>query len=677
MHKQSRYLAELDRRVLVFDGAMGTSLDLFPLTAEDFGGEALNGARDYLTLTRPDIIEQVHTSFMEAGCDVLETNTFQSTRMRLEEWGLADKTHELNVAAARLARKVADRFQALDGRPRFVAGSLGPTGKLPSSDDPALSNTTFDELSAVFYEQAQALVEGGVDVLLVETSFDVLEVKAAVDGIRRYLHDAERHDIAVQVQFFLLESGRSLLGADIAAILHTIQNLPIVDVIGLNCSTGPELMREPIRYLCANTSLKVSCIPNAGLPLNVDGQAVYSLGPEPYTKTLLEFVDEFGVNVVGGCCGTTPAHLARLVAGLGQDRAPLARPSVDVPMVASAMEAVALKQDGTLLIIGERLNSTGSRKVKRLLLADNYDALLQVAHEQKDDGAHLLDVGVAMTERSDEREQMQKLVKKLLMSIEMPLVIDSTEGDVLKAALEMYPGRAIINSVSLEGGRGDKIDKVLPLVARYGAAAIALTIDEDGMARTAAKKLEIAKRIVEIAQAEYGLPASTFLFDVLCLPISTGQAEERRNAVETIEGIRLVKQEIPGCFTVLGVSNLSFGLDPHARAVLNSVFLKHAVDAGLDAAIINPAHVTAYADIPQAERELCEAVIFDRGEDALSHLIQHFSTHSGAGREGGQSRPDRGHECRAAAALEDSSTAKKTASRPMSTPRSRPAWSAM
>ena len=623
--KQSPYLAELRRRVLIYDGAMGTSLLAQNLTAEDFGGERTHGCQDYLVLTRPEIVEQVHTSFMEAGCDVLETCTFQSTRIRLDEWGLGDQTHAINVTAAQIARRVADRFEALDGRKRFVAGSIGPTGKLPSSNEPALSDVTFEQLSDTIYEQARALVEGGVDVLLIETVFDVLEAKAGLDGIRRCLDDLDRHDIAVQVQFFLEVSGRTILGADIGAVLATIQALPVVDVIGLNCSTGPEHMREPIRYLCVNSRLPVSCIPNAGLPINVEGQAVYALEPGPYAKTMLEFVDDLGVAVVGGCCGTTPAHIRTLADALGHEHAPRARQIDSVPLVASGMRAMPLEQEATLLMIGERLNSTGSRKVKRLLLRDDYDALMEVAHEQMDAGAHALDIGVAMTERGDEREQMQRLLKRVALGIELPAVIDSTEADVLEAALQMYPGRAIVNSVSLEGGRGDKIDRVLPLVARYGAATIALTIDEDGMARTAAKKLEVARRIAQIARDEYGLRNDVFLFDVLCLPISTGQPEERRNAIETIEGIRLVKEHIPGCFTVLGVSNLSFGLEPHARAALNSVFLKHAVDAGLDAAIINPAHVTAYADMPQEEREICEAVIFDRSEDALSQLIQFYS----------------------------------------------------
>ena len=618
------YLAELQKRVLIYDGAMGTSLDLYDLTADDFGGEAFFGARDYLALTRPDIIEAIHTSFMEAGVDVLETNTFQSTRMRLHEWGLADKTREQNLQAARLARSVADRFQAQDGRRRFVAGSMGPTGMLPSSDDPALSNITWDELSDTFYEQAKLLVEGGVDVLLVETSVDILEVKAALDGIRRALVELDRLDVAVQAQVFLDLSGRMLLGTDIQAMMTTLEGLPIVDVIGLNCSTGPEHMRQAITYLCANSRLPISCIPNAGLPLEVDGATVFPLEPEGFAKSLSEFVNDLGVSVVGGCCGTTPAHLKKLVEALGNDRPPVARDIPVVQQVSSAMRAMPLEQNPAPFIIGERVNSVGSRKVKRLLLADDYDAVLQVAREQADSGSHALDVCVAMTERGDEKEQMQKLLKKLTMGVELPLVIDSTESEVIEAALQQYPGRAIVNSTSLEGGREQKFDKTMPLVARYGAAIIALTIDEEGMAHTAERKLAIAQRMVQMGQDDYGVQQDAWLFDTLTFPITTGQAELRSSARETMEGIRLVKQHIPGARTVLGVSNLSFGIQPHARAALNSVFLYHAVKAGLDAAIINPAHVMPFAEIPDDTRKVCEDVIFNSDDEALPRMIQHF-----------------------------------------------------
>ncbi|MBK9944138.1 MAG: homocysteine S-methyltransferase family protein [Kouleothrix sp.] len=622
------YLEALRARVLLYDGAMGTSIDLFNLSAEDYGGERTNGNRDYLVITRPDVIEQIHTSFMEAGCDVLETDTFQSTRLRLEEWGLAERTAEINQAAARLARSVADRFEAQDGRPRYVAGSLGPTGKLPSSDDPALADISFDELSEIFYEQASALIAGGVDVLLIETSVDILEVKAAIDGIRRAKASAGR-PVAVQAQIFLDLSGRMLLGTEVPAVIATLEAMP-VDVIGLNCSTGPEHMREAIQYLCTHSRLPISCIPNAGLPLEVDGETVYPMQPEPFARILGEFVHTYGVAVVGGCCGTTPAHIRALRAAVGYQRTPTPRTIDYIPSVSSGVKAAALRQDATITMIGERVNTLGSRKVKRLLLNDDYDGVLEVAREQVDGGAHLLDVCVATTERADELDQMTRLVKKLTMNVELPLVLDTTEADVLKAALEIYPGRAIINSLSLEGGRGEKLDRTMPLVARYGAAVMVMTIDEDGMAHTAAQKLSIAQRIAQIAQDEFGVPNEALIFDVLTFPITTGQDELRRAAIETIEGIRLVKQHLPGCFTTLGVSNLSFGVAPHARAALNSVFLQHAIAAGLDTAIINPAHVMPYAEIPAEQRELCEDLIFNRRDDALTRFIQFYEQNATA-----------------------------------------------
>jgi 5-methyltetrahydrofolate--homocysteine methyltransferase len=620
-HKPT-YLEALKERVLLFDGAMGTNIDMFNLTAADFGGARTEGNRDYLAITRPDVIEQIHSSFMEAGCDVLETDTFQATRLRLEEWGLADQTHAISLAAARLARSVADRYEARDGRPRYVAGSLGPTGKLPSSDDPALADVTFDQLSDAFREQALALIEGGVDVLLVETSVDILEVKAALDGIRRAKKEAGS-PVAVQAQIFLDLSGRMLLGTEIPAVIATLEAMP-VDVIGLNCSTGPEHMRDAIRYLCAHSRLPISCIPNAGLPLEVDGETVYPMEAEPFARILGEFVREYGVNVVGGCCGTQPMHIAQLRAAIGYGRAPTPREIEYIPSISSGIKAAALRQEPAPSMIGERVNTLGSRKVKRLLLKDDYDGVLEVAREQVDSGAHMLDVCVAMTERPDEREQMAILIKKLTMNVELPLVIDTTEADVLKAALETYPGRAIVNSLSLEGGRGEKLDRTMPLIARYGAATVAMTIDEQGMAHTAERKLAIAQRIAQIANDEFGVPNEALIFDVLTFPITTGQEELRRAAIETLDGIRAVKQHIPGCFTTLGVSNLSFGVAPHARAALNSVFLYHAVLAGLDTAIINPTHVTPYAEVPPEQRTLCEDLIFNRDEEALARFIQFF-----------------------------------------------------
>jgi len=620
---RSRYLEALATRVLVFDGAMGTSIDTFDLTAEDYGGAATEGCRDYLVITRPDVIAEIHSRFMEAGCDVVETCSFQSTRMRLEEWGLGERTHEINYAAAQVARRVADRFEAQDGRPRFVAGSLGPTGKLPSSDDPELSNISFDELVAQFEEQGRALIDGGVDVLLIETSQDILEVKAAILGCKQAIAASPR-PVALQAQVTLDTSGRMLLGTDIASALTTIEALG-VDVIGLNCSTGPEHMREPITYLTSHTHLPVSCIPNAGLPLNVNGMAVYPLEPEPMAKTLTDFVRELGVRVVGGCCGSTPEHIRLLVESVRQINA--AVPEVqNTAKVSSGIRAVPLIQNPGPTIVGERVNSLGSRAVKRLLLADDYDSILQIGRDQVDGGAHILDVCVAMTERADEKEQMVRLVKKLSMGVEAPLMFDSTEAEVLEAALQTYPGRPILNSTSLEGGRGQKIDQTLPLAARYGAAVVCMAIDEEGMAHTPEDKLRICRRIYEIATQEYGLRPNALIFDVNTFPVTTGQEELRDEAWWTIEGVRLVKEHLPGALTSLGVSNLSFGVKPHARAALNSVFLYHAVKAGLDLAMVNPQHITPYAEIPPDARQICEDVIFNRHEDALAKFIEFFES---------------------------------------------------
>src|SRR5688572_16264251 len=642
--QNSVYLDALARRVLVYDGAMGTSIQRYHLSAEDFGGKSLEGCNDHLVLTRPDVIREIHESFMAAGCDVLETCTFQSTPRRLEEWGLFDKVRDINVAAARIAREVADRY-ATPERPRFVAGSIGPTGLLPSSSDPVLSATTFGELSAQFYEQAKYLIEGGVDVLLVETSQDILEVKAALAGFERLFAELGRR-IPVQAQVTLDTSGRMLLGTDIASAMTTLESLR-VDVLGLNCSTGPEHMREPIRYLTEHATRPVSCIPNAGLPLNTGtGDAVYPLEAEPMATMLAEFVRDFGVRIVGGCCGTTPDHLkavCREIDALGvrsgsKGRSPEARRTesrvtshasrIAVPRLSSAMRAITLHQDPPPLLVGERVNSQGSRKVKRLLLEDDYDGILDVAREQSESGAHVLDVCVALTERGDEAEQMSQVVKLLSMSVESPLMIDSTEASVIEAALEHVPGRAIINSINMENGR-KRIDAVVPLAKKHGAALVALTIDEIGMARTRDRKLEVARKIHDIVVNEYDLSPGDLVFDALTFTLATGDAEWIDSARETIEGIRLIKRELPGVYTILGVSNVSFGLQPAARAVLNSVFLHHCVQAGLDAAIVNPAHVTPYAEIPADERALADDLVFNNRPDALQRYIEHFQKSEG------------------------------------------------
>ena len=625
---QSRYLEELGKRVLIYDGAMGTNIQRHNLKPEDFGGKALEGCNDNLVLTRPDVVQAIHESFLAVGCDVVETCTFQSTPRRLHEWGLGDKAREINVGAAKLARAACDKYATAE-QPRFVAGSMGPTGMLPSSSDPMLSQITYEELSENFYTQAKYLVEGGVDVLLIETSQDILEVKAAVAGIERLFAEIGRR-VPIQTQVTLDVSGRMLLGTDIAAAMTTLESLK-VDVIGLNCSTGPEHMREPIRYLAEHASLPLSVIPNAGLPLNTGvGEAVYPLKPQPMADALSEFVRDFGVRIVGGCCGTTPEHLEAIVSAVHKAEREKPGPAAavrtvgHVPMLSSAMRAITLHQDPPPLLVGERVNSQGSRKVKRLLLADDYEGILEVARDQVDSGAHVLDVCVALTERADEAEQMSKVVKLLSMSVETPLVVDSTEANVVEAALEHIPGRGIVNSINMENGR-KRIDAIVPLVKKHGAAVIALTIDEIGMAKTRERKLEVAKKIYDIVVGEYGLSAEDLIYDALTFTLATGDAEWIDSGKETIEGIRLIKRELPGVSTILGVSNVSFGLTPESRAVLNSVFLHHCVQAGLDAAIVNPAHIHPYAEISQEERELAEDVIFNNRADALQQFIEYFS----------------------------------------------------
>ena len=632
-HTNRRYLDAIDDHIVLFDGAMGTSIQQYDLTIEDFGGQEYEGCVDYLVITRPQMIKEIHASFLEVGSEVVETNTFRGNRLTLGEYSLGDRVLEINRAAAGLAREVCDEFEEKTGMPRFVAGSMGPSGKLPSGDDPSLSDWNFHQLSDLFYEQAQGLVEGGADVLLLETSQDILEVKAAVDGINRYFDDAGVR-IPIQAQITLDTSGRMLFGTDVAGALVTLDALRI-DIFGMNCSTGPEYMRQPVQYLVERSPYPISVLPNAGLPINVDGQAVYPMEPDPFSEMVGEFT-RWGVNIVGGCCGTTPEHLDKLyqsihghphsdlLAGTATRRAPEPRTiSENEPQASSGMTASRMVQDPGPTLIGERVNSQGSRKVKRLLLEDDYDSLVEIAVGQVESGAHMLDVAVALTERDDELEQMEKLIKRLSMAVEVPLILDTTEADVAEAALSIYPGKGVINGNNLENGR-DRIDSILPLAKRYGAAVLSMTIDEVGMAHTRERKLEIAQEITKICTEEYGLSHGDLIFDVLTFPLTTGQEELRNDAVETIEAIKLIKEHIPGVLTALGISNVSFGVSKGARAVLNSVFLYHCVQAGLDMAIVNPAHIKPYSEIPEEQRKVVNDLIFNTDQDALPRFIQYF-----------------------------------------------------
>jgi 5-methyltetrahydrofolate--homocysteine methyltransferase len=610
------YLAATRERIVVFDGGMGATLEQFDLTQADYGGLA-GKCHEALVLNRPDVIEGVHASMLEAGAEVVETDTFQGSRLKLEEWGLGEHTLEINRRAAEIARRAA-------GDARFVAGSIGPTGFLPASTDPTLGDISFAGLVEVFAEQARGLVEGGADLIIIETAQDILEVKAAVFGAREAFAAAGR-PLPIQASVSLLpQGGKMLLGTDIQAVLTTLAALD-VDVIGLNCSTGPEDMRDAIRYLGENSPLPVHCIPNAGLPLQgPDGETIFPEKPEPLAATLGEFVERYGVGIVGGCCGTTPEHIAAIRERV-EGRVPGERPGPGPIEVSSMMTSTPLVQEPRPTLVGERVNSQGSRRAKELLLADDYDGLVQVAEDQVEGGAHLLDVCVALTERSDEPEQMSAVVKRISLTQPAPIQVDSTEPEVIRAALEQIPGRAIVNSINLEAGR-DKADVVVPLAKAHGAALIALTIDEVGMAKTAERKVEIAGRIRDIACGEHGLDPEALIFDALTFTLTTGEEEWKPSAVETIEGIRRIKAEIPGVKTSLGVSNVSFGVSPRPRAVLNSVFLHHCVEAGLDLAMVNPNHITPYGEIPDAERELTDDLVFNRREDALERFIAHFES---------------------------------------------------
>src|SRR2546421_1011211 len=608
------YLQTGRSRVVVYDGGMGATREQFDLTSEDYGG--LEGkCHEALVLHRPDVIEGVHTSMLDAGAEVLETDTFQASRLKLDEWGLGEHTLEINTKAAQIARKAA-------GDDRFVAGSIGPTGHLPASDDPTLGKITFRELVEVFTEQARGLVEGGADLLIIETAQDILEVKAAVFGAREAFKATGR-TLPIQCSVSLLpQGGKMLLGTDIQSVLTTLSALD-VQVIGLNCSTGPEDMRDAIRFLGEASPLPVHCIPNAGLPLQgPDGETIFPEEPEPLANALAEFVERYGVGIVGGCCGTTPDHIAAIAERV-KGRPAGERPAPGPVQVSSMMTSTPLAQDPSPTLVGERVNSQGSRKAKELLLADDYDGLVQVAEDQVEGGAHVLDVCVALTERQDEDEQMGEVVKRVSLTQPAPIQVDSTEPEVIEAALERIPGRAIVNSVNLEAGR-DKLDRVVPLARAHGAALIALTIDEVGMAKTAERKVEIAQRIHELACGEHGLDPEALIFDCLTFTLTTGDEEWKPSAIATIEGIRDVKAALPGVKTSLGVSNVSFGVSPRARAVLNSVFLHHCVEAGLDLAMVNPNHITPYSEIGEEERALADDLVFNRREDALERFIAHF-----------------------------------------------------
>jgi 5-methyltetrahydrofolate--homocysteine methyltransferase len=597
------FLETLRDRIVVFDGAMGTNLQVQNLTLEDFGGLRFEGCNENLLITRPDAVENVHSAFLDVGCDVIETNSFNGTTVDFAEYDLADQTYDMNVRAATLAKRIASDYSTKD-KPRWVAGSMGPGRKLPT-----LGHIGFLDLKAAYAEQVRGLLDGGADLLIVETCQDLLQTKAALSAIFAHF---EKHRVRVPViaQVTIEIFGTMLNGTEIGAALTALAPFPI-DVIGMNCGTGPRHMTESIRYLCENAPLPVSVLPNAGLPSVVEGKMHYDETPETFTTQIVHFANDFGVNIVGGCCGTTPAHL-KLVVEAMQRITPKARDAKLAPAASSIYFQQPYVQDASFLIVGERVNASGSKKMRDLLNVEDWDGLVSLAKEQEREGAHILDVNVDFVGRDGEKD-MHELASRLVTSIKLPLMFDSTEWEKMEAGLQHAGGKSILNSTNYEDGE-PRFAKVIDLAKRYGASVVIGTIDEEGMARTAEGKFKIAKRAYEQATGELGLPASDIFFDPLALPISTGIEEDRRNALETIEGIKRVKAELPGCYTILGVSNISFGLNPASRVVLNSVFLHDAVEAGLDAAIVNASKIEPLNRIGEQELKVARDLIYDRRE---------------------------------------------------------------
>jgi 5-methyltetrahydrofolate--homocysteine methyltransferase len=614
------YLDAVRNGVVIFDGAMGTNLQLAGLGPEDFGGPALEGCNEHLNLTRPDVVAAVHRSFLDAGVDVVETNAFGAFSVVLSEYGIAERVEEINLAAAHIARQEVDGAVVADGRRRWVAGNLGPGTKFPT-----LGQIAYRDLRDAYEEQAAALLAGGVDLLLVETVYDLLQAKAAINGCKRAMVRRGRR-VPLQVQVTIELTGRMLPGTEIGAALAALEAMG-PDVIGLNCATGPAEMGEALRYLSQHARVPVSAQPNAGLPSVVDGAMHYDLSPEQLADHLARFVTELGVSVVGGCCGTTPAHLRAVVERCRPLR-PAERRVVHEPSLSSIYSPVALHQQTSFLVVGERTNANGSKRFREAMLAGDWDTTVAMARDQVKEGAHVIDVCVDYT-GADGVADMAEVASRFASQVSVPLMIDSTEAPVVETALERLGGRSIINSVNLEEGDapGGRLDRFLTLAREHGAAVVCTCIDTEGQARTADWKLRAARAILDIATERYHLAPSDLVFDPLVLPLSTGMEESRRDGIETIEGIRRIKAELPGVSTIVGLSNVSFGLSPAARHVLNSIFLHECVEAGLDAAIVHAARIVPLSRIDERTRQVCLDLIYDRrheGYDPLTELLGLF-----------------------------------------------------
>jgi len=602
-------------RVLVLDGAMGTSVHSYDLPLSDFQG--LENCTEILVETRPDVVREIHHSFLAIGSGAVMTNTFGGSKLVLNEFGIADRTYAINKRAVELAREMRDKFEK-PGKPRYVLGSMGPGTRLPS-----LGQTTWDILVDSYTEQARGLLDGGVDAVLVETCQDILQVKSAVVSAIDAMAEKGR-EVPIFVTVTIETTGTMLVGTEIAAALTALLPYKQIAAIGLNCATGPQEMSEHVRFLSGASDRLLLVQPNAGLPQLVDGKPYYALTPDELAKWLVEFIEADGVNIVGGCCGTTPEHLAAVVDAVGE-RAPKRRmPSLE-PSVSSLYQSVTIQQDNALLAVGERTNANGSKKFRELLAAGDIDGMVQMAREQVRQGSHLIDVCAAYVGR-DEAEDMCGLLKRFVTDVTVPLVIDSTEVGVLEASLKLAGGKCVINSINLEDGE-DRLDRVCRLAKRHGAAVIALTIDEEGMAKTVDRKVAIAQRIYELVTERHGIDPSDLIFDPLTFTIATGNEDDRALAMETLSALEKIKEACPGVHTLLGVSNVSFGLKPPARRVLNSVFLHNARNRGLDAAIVHTAGIAPLFKIDEEQRHVAEDLIFDRrreGYDPLQKLLKLF-----------------------------------------------------
>ena len=602
------YLNRDEKPLIIFDGGTGTSFQNLNLTADDFGGKELEGCNENLVLSSPEVVEKVHNSFLEAGCHVIETNTFGASSIVLDEYDIADKAYEINKNAAFIAKKAAAKYSSVD-KPRFVAGSIGPTTKLPT-----LGHIDFDELKQSYKEQIYGLIDGGVDLLLIETCQDVLQIKSALLASKEIL-ESKNIDIPLMVSITMETTGTMLVGSDIASALTILEPFNI-DILGLNCATGPEQMKEHIKYLSENSPFAISCIPNAGLPENIGGVAHYRLKPIELKMQLMNFIYDFNVQLIGGCCGTTPEHIKYLSSIIDEiidnertNNNGKKNSSGFIPSASSIYNSVPYKQDNSILIVGERLNASGSKKVRELLNNDDWDGLVAIAKQQQKENAHVLDVNVDYVGR-DGVKDMKEITSRLVTNINLPLMIDSTDADKMESGLKSAGGKCIINSTNYEDGN-ERFDQVLNLALGYGSGLVVGTIDEDGMARNADKKYNIVKRAINRTR-ECGLSDYELFFDPLALPISTGIEEDRLNAKETISAILKIRENFPDIHIILGISNISFGLSPLSRINLNSIFLDECIKAGLDSAIIAPNKILPLSKISEETKKLCLDLIYDK-----------------------------------------------------------------